>query len=53
MREVVAVNVIFGNDDVEPILGVTALASAGIELDPGNQRLKRKPAVRLESVRQR
>jgi clan AA aspartic protease len=51
MGEVVAVNVIFGDDDVEPILGVTALISVGIEVDPRNQRLKRLPAVRLKSVR--
>jgi clan AA aspartic protease len=51
MGEVVAVNVIFGDDDVEPILGVTALESVGIEVDPRNQRLKRSPAVRLKSMR--
>ena len=40
--------VIFGSDDTEPILGVTALESVGIEIDPRNQRLKRLPAVRLK-----
>jgi len=40
--------VIFGPDDAEPILGVTALESVGIEVDPRNQRLKRRPAVRLK-----
>ena len=53
MGEVVAVNVIFGDDDVEPILGVTALESVGIEVDPRNQRLKRLPAIRLKSMRSR
>jgi clan AA aspartic protease len=51
MGEVVGATVIFGNDDVEPILGVTALESVGIEIDPQNQRLKRLPAVRLKTVR--
>jgi clan AA aspartic protease len=51
MGESVAVNIIFGADDVEPILGVTALESVGIEVDPQNQRLKRLPAVRLKSLR--
>jgi len=40
--------VIFGKDDAEPILGVTALESVGIEIDPRNQRLKRLPSVRLK-----
>ncbi len=48
MGEMVGTTVIFGKDDVEPILGVTALESVGIEVDPKNQRLKRLPAVRLK-----
>ena len=48
MGEFVGTTVIFGKDDVEPILGVTALESVGIEIDPQNQRLKRLPAVRLK-----
>src|SRR5258708_36481654 len=51
MGEVVGATVIFGSDDAEPLLGVTALESVGIEVDPRNQRLKRLPAVRLKSVR--
>jgi len=48
MGEVVGATVIFGRDDVEPLLGVGALESVGIEIDPKNQRLKRLPAVRLK-----
>jgi clan AA aspartic protease len=48
MGEVVGVTIIFGQDDIEPILGVTALESVGIEVDPQNQRLKRLPTVRLK-----
>lgn len=48
MGEVVGTTVVFGKNDVEPILGVTALESVGIEVDPQNQRLKRLPAVRLK-----
>ena len=51
MGEVVGVTVIFGADEAEPLLGVTALESVGIEVDPQNQRLKRLPAVRLKSIR--
>jgi clan AA aspartic protease len=48
MGEVVGATMIFGQNNVEPILGVTALESVGIEVDPQNQRLKRLPAVRLK-----
>jgi predicted aspartyl protease len=50
MGEFVGATVIFGKDDIEPILGVTALESVGIEVDPQNQRLKRLPAVRLKTM---
>ena len=39
--------VVFGNEDVEPLLGVTALESLGIEVDPLNQTLHRMPFVRM------
>ena len=42
----------FGDEGAEPLLGVTALESAGIEVDPRNQKLKRLPAVRLRGLRQ-
>lgn len=42
---------VFGDEGAEPLLGVTALESAGIEVDPQNQRLKRLPAVRLRGLR--
>ncbi len=50
MGEAVGATVIFGKDDAEPLLGVTALESVGIEVDPQNQRLKRLPAVRLKRL---
>lgn len=51
MGEVVGATVIFGSDDAEPLLGVTALESVGIEVDPQSQRLKRLPATRLKILR--
>jgi clan AA aspartic protease len=48
MGEIVGATIIIGPDDVEPILGVTALESVGIEVDPRTRRLKRLPAVRLK-----
>ncbi|MGH9603923.1 MAG: retroviral-like aspartic protease family protein, partial [Terriglobales bacterium] len=40
MGEVTAGRVIFGPDDVEPLLGATALESVGITVDPANRTLK-------------
>lgn len=48
MGETVGGTVLFGEPDAEPLLGVTALESVGIEVDPVSQRLKRLPAVRLK-----
>ena len=48
MGEIVGSTIIIGPDDAEPILGVTALESVGIEVDPRTRRLKRLPAVRLK-----
>lgn len=49
----VGATVVFGADDAEPILGVTALESVGIEVDPRSQGLKRLPAVRLKRLARR
>jgi len=48
MGDIVGSTIIFGDDNAEPILGVTALESAGIEVDPRSQQLKRLPAARLK-----
>ena len=48
MGEVTAGRVIFGPEGTEPILGVTALESVGITIDPTNQTLKRLPAIPLK-----
>jgi clan AA aspartic protease len=48
LGEIVGATVIFGDDDAEPILGVTALESIGIEVDPRTHELTRRPAVRLK-----
>ena len=50
MGEFVGGTVIFGDADAEPLLGMTALESVGIEVDPVNQRLRRLPAVRLKEM---
>jgi clan AA aspartic protease len=46
--EVTAGRIIFGPDHAEPLLGVTALESAGITIDPANRTLRRLPAIPLK-----
>ena len=53
MGEIVGGTILFGEANAEPLLGVTALESVGIEVDPLNQRLKRLPAVRLKNFQMR
>ena len=50
MGEIVGGTIIMGKPDAEPLLGVTALMSVGIEVDPSNQQLTRRPAVRLKGL---
>ena len=40
-----------GEDDAEPLLGLTALESVGIAVDPETQTLKRMPYVRMRGFR--
>ena len=48
MGEITAGRIIFGDPDSEPILGVTALESVGITVDPVHKTLKRLPAIPLK-----
>ncbi len=50
MGEFTAGLVVFGAPNSEPLLGVTALESAGVEVDPRNQRLTKLRAVRLKGM---
>ena len=53
MGGITGVAIVMGEDDAEPLLGVTALESVGVEVDPVNQTLKRMPYVRLRGVNPR
>jgi clan AA aspartic protease len=48
MGEITAGRIIFGEPDCDPLLGVTALESVGIMVDPANKTLKRLPAIPLK-----
>jgi clan AA aspartic protease len=50
MDEITAGRVIFGPDNAGPILGMTALESVGVTLDPASRTLKRLPAIPLKST---
>ena len=50
MEELTAGLIIIGDAGAEPLLGVTALESVGVEVDPQSQRLKKLPAVRLKGL---
>ena len=50
MGEVTAGRVIFGPDEAEPLLGVTALESVGITIDPAGRTPKRLPAIPLKDL---
>jgi clan AA aspartic protease len=45
MGEITAGWLIFGEPGCEPLLGVTALESVGIMVDPANKTLRRLPAI--------
>ena len=47
MGEVVGCAVLFGEPYAQPLLGATALESAGLVVDPVNLELRRLPRVRL------
>jgi predicted aspartyl protease len=42
--------VLFGPDGIEPLLGVTALESMGITIDPASGTLRRLPAIPLKPL---
>ena len=48
MGKTTAGRVIFGPENVEPILGVTALESLGMVVDPGSLTLKQLPAIYMK-----
>jgi len=50
MGDITAGRIIFAPDNTEPILGVLALESVGIIVDPKTQTLKRLPAIPLKQL---
>lgn len=51
MGEIVGGTIVMGAPESAPLLGVTALESVGIEVDPRNQTLRRLPSVLLKGQR--
>jgi clan AA aspartic protease len=48
LGEITAGRIIFGDAGCEPLLGVTALESVGIVVDPASKTLRRLPAIPLK-----
>ena len=48
LDDIIGGTVVFGEPGTEPLLGVTALESMGVEVDPANQELRKLSAVRLK-----
>ena len=53
LGELVGGTIIFGEAAAEPRIGVTALGSAGVEVDPLNQQLEKAPAAPLKELARR
>ena len=53
LGEIVGGTVAFGAEEVEPLLGVTALESAGVEVDPHNETFSKLSATRMRGFRPR
>jgi clan AA aspartic protease len=51
LGEFAGVTVAMGDESAEPLLGVTALESMGIEVDPHNQELTKLAAIRMVGIR--
>ena len=51
MGRTVGATIVFAETDTEPILGVTVMESAGVEIDPRNEILKRLPSIRMKRMK--
>ena len=47
LGETTGAAIIFGDDNAQPLLGVTVLESTGFEVDPRSETLKKLPAIFL------
>ena len=52
MGEIVGGTILMGAAATEPLLGLIALQSAGLELDPQTRALKKLPSVRLKVLQE-
>ena len=50
MGEVVWATIVMANEDTDPLLGVTALESAGIAVEPLNETLRKLPSIGLRGL---
>ena len=51
--ETIGVTIVMGGQDTEPLLGLTAMESAGLAVDPGSQELFKRPSINLKESQER
>ena len=50
MGEIAGATIAMGDESTEPLLGVTALESLGIEIDARNEQLTKLPSTRMKAI---
>ena len=48
MGETIGVTIVMADADTEPLLGLTAMESAGLAVDPGGRELYKRPSINLK-----
>ena len=51
--ETIGVTIVMAGDDTEPLLGLTAMESAGLAVDPNNRELFKRPSINLKESQER
>ena len=51
--ETIGVTIVMAGEGTEPLLGLTALESAGLAVDPSSQELFKRPSINLKESHKR
>ena len=51
--ETIGVTVVMAGENTEPLLGLTAMESAGLAVDPSSQELFKRPSINLKESQER
>ena len=53
VEEIIGVTIVMGPEGTEPLLGLTAMESAGLAVDPSSQELFKRPSINLKESQER